>query len=399
MTPLLPGATIGVLGGGQLGRMLALEARRMGYRVAVLDPDPAGPGAQLADELVQGAWDDAAAALELARRCDVITLETEHIPASVIEALEPVCPVRPGATTMAVIQDRLRQREFLARHQLPQAPHRGVGNLAALEAALAELGAPAILKTRRFGYDGRGQARVEAPAGCAAAWEAIGAQPAMLEGYIDFRCEVSVVLARDAAGRVAAWPLAENEHRRHVLHLTVAPARLPAALAADAVALATRVAEALDYVGVLAVEMFVTGDGGLLVNEVAPRVHNSGHYTFGASVTSQFEQHLRAICGLPLGDPALPRPAVMLNLLGDLWARGEPDWGQVFRHPGAKLHLYGKAAARPGRKMGHVVVTDDGLDRALAISAAIHAALERHAGIAPSTSAPHPRPAPISSAS
>lgn len=399
MKPLLPGATIGVLGGGQLGRMLALEARRMGYRVAVLDPDPAGPGAQLADELVQGAWDDAAAALELARRSDVITLETEHIPAGVIAALEPVCPVRPGSATMAVIQDRLRQRAFLSRHGLPQAPHREVGSLAELEVALAELGAPSILKTRRFGYDGRGQARVQAAEGCSAAWEAIGGQPAILEGFIDFHCEVSVVLARDVAGRVAAWPLAENEHRRHVLHLTIAPARLPAPLADEAVAMATRVAEALDYVGVLAVEMFVTRDGGLLVNEVAPRVHNSGHYTFGASATSQFEQHLRAVCGLPLGEPALPRPAVMLNLLGDVWAAGEPDWGLVFRHPGAKLHLYGKAEARPGRKMGHVVVTDDELERALAISGEIHAALEQHAGIAPSTIAPDPSSAPISSAS
>ncbi|MDD3651146.1 5-(carboxyamino)imidazole ribonucleotide synthase [Immundisolibacter sp.] len=360
----LPGSTIGVLGGGQLGRMLAMEARRMGYRVRALDPDPDACAAPFA-ELTRARLDDVDAALQLAAQCDVLTIETEHVPAAVLAQLETVREVHPNSALLATVQDRLRQRQFLARHGLPQTAWAQVDDLPGLERALAALGCPAVLKTRTEGYDGKGQVRIGAVSEAADAWAAIASAPAVLEAWVGFEREISVILARGGDGDIAVYPVAENEHRRHVLHITRAPARVAPAVAQRARELGAAVAEALGHVGVMAVEMFLLPDGELLVNEIAPRTHNSGHYTFGGCVTSQFEQHLRAICGLPLGEVTQAKPALMLNLLGDLWADGAPPLAPILAHPGARLHLYGKAP-RPGRKLGHVLVLTDDLDQAQA---------------------------------
>ena len=361
---LLPGATVGVLGGGQLGRMLAMEARRMGYRVRALDPDADACAAPFA-QLVQARLDDVDAALELAAHCDVLTIETEHVPAAVLAQVETVREVHPTSMLLGTVQDRLRQRQFLTRHGLPQTRWAPVDDLAGLDRALATVGRPAVLKTRTEGYDGKGQVRIDRAEDASTAWAALGAAPAVLEAWVGFEREISVILARGHAGDIALYPVAENEHRHHVLHITRAPARIPAALARRARDLGAAVAEALGHVGGMAVEMFLLPDGELLVNEIAPRTHNSGHYTFGGCATSQFEQHLRAICGLPLGDVTLPKPALMLNLLGDLWAGGNPPLAAILAHPGARLHLYGKVP-RPGRKVGHVLVLGDALDAAQA---------------------------------
>ncbi len=375
MTPVLPGGTIGVLGGGQLGRMLALEARRMGYRVGVLDPTPGCAAAQVADFHVTARLDDVDAALDLASRADVVTLETEHIDAGLLARVETRTPLRPSSSILRTIQDRLVQKDFLARHGFPQPAYAPVADQLGLEAAVRAVGLPAVLKSRRAGYDGKGQARVEQAADAGAAWEAIGRVPAVLEAFVPFRMELSVVLARDAGGEIRCYPVAENRHRRHILHTTRVPARITGAVRERAEEIARGIAVALDHCGVMAVEMFLLPDGGLLVNEIAPRTHNSGHFTFGACVTSQFEQHVRAVCGLPLGDPSLLRPAVMVNLLGDLWLGGTPRWAVVLERPEARLHLYGKAPAVAGRKMGHVLLLGDDTDRALEVAEVILAEL------------------------
>jgi 5-(carboxyamino)imidazole ribonucleotide synthase len=374
-TPLLPGAAVGILGGGQLGRMMAVSARRMGYRIVVLDPDARCPTGQVADEVVVGALGDVEAALELAQLCDVVTLDTEHVPADVLDRIAEVTPVRPAPSVLRTIQDRRTQKEFLDRQGLPQARWAPVGSDEELAAGLAEVGVPAILKVRRAGYDGKGQVRIEAAGDAAAAWERVARRPAVLERVVDFTREVSVVLARGLTGEVRTWSLAENAHRRHILHTTRAPAPMPEARRAAAEAIARTIAEALDHVGVMAVELFELADGTLQVNEIAPRTHNSGHYTYGACVTSQFEQHVRAVCGLPLGDPRQLTGAVMLNLIGDLWRDGRPPWQHVLARPEARLHLYGKLAPVPGRKMGHVLILEDDTARGLATAEAILAAL------------------------
>lgn len=365
MSAVPPGATIGIIGGGQLARMTALEARRMGYRIAVLDPDPDCPAAQVADVAVTGALDDETAAERLARQSAVVTIDTEHVPADVLERIGTLTLVRPGAGVLRLVQDRLQQRRFLAAQGAPQTGWAPVEDEASLLAAGDAVGFPCVLKTRRSGYDGKGQLRAARPSELRDAWQALARPPAVVESHVDFEREVSVVLARDVGGRIAFYPVAENTHRHHVLHVTRVPARISPALAAQAESVAARIAGALEYVGVMAVELFVTRQGQLLVNEIAPRTHNSGHFSFGACATSQFEQHVRAICGLPLADVSLLRPAAMLNLLGDLWQRGEPDWGVVLSRPTARLHLYGKRRASPGRKMGHVLVLGrDGSDAA-----------------------------------
>lgn len=376
MTRIRPGGTIGILGGGQLARMMALEARRMGYRVAVQDPDPEGPAGQVSEIRVAGAFDDLEAARTLARHSDVITLDTEHVPASLLEQLEALKPVRPAARVLRIVQDRLEQRRFLEAQGIPQVRYAPVSDATGLQAAAETVGFPAVLKTRRFGYDGKGQAKIDGPHDCAEAWAALRGAPAVIESFVDFEREVSVLLARDLEGNIRFYPIAENTHKRHILHMSRVPARIPAALGSRAEELGARIASALGHVGMMAVELFVTRDGGLLVNEIAPRTHNSGHYTFGACTTSQFEQHVRAICGLPLGDPALLCPAVMLNLLGDLWLCGSPEWGKVLAHPTARLHLYGKRRASPGRKMGHVLILDEDADRAYRLAERISAELE-----------------------
>jgi len=391
---LLPGATIGVLGGGQLGRMMAVVARQMGYRIVVLDPSPRCPTAQVADGFVVGALDDLDAARHLARQADVITLDTEHVPADLLDELAAIAPVRPGASVLRTIQDRLVQKQFLDRIGLPQAAWAPAGDLDELTAALTRLGRPAILKIRRAGYDGKGQVRIdpvdragpetpqaEDPARShsdhdpAAQLARLHGQPAVVEEVVRFEREVSVILARSLDGAHRIYPVAENVHRRHILHTTRAPAPMPEPQRRRAEEIAVTVADALGHVGVMAVEMFQLADGRLLVNEIAPRTHNSGHYTYGACATSQFEQHVRAICGLALGDPRALSGAVMVNLIGDLWAGGPPGWQHVLAHPGARLHLYGKDAPAPGRKMGHVVLLDDDTDRALADADALIATL------------------------
>jgi 5-(carboxyamino)imidazole ribonucleotide synthase len=305
---------------------------------------------------VTGALGDVEAAKRLGRQCDVVTLDTEHVPAAVLHELEAITLVRPAPSVLAVVQDRREQRLFLTAQGVPQPRHAFVDDLPSLEAAVSEVGVPAVLKTRRSGYDGKGQARIHGPHEIRGAFEAIAEAPAVLEAFVDFDKEISVVLARDVRGQVRFYPIAENDHRRHILHTTRVPARVSAELGREAESIAERIASALDHVGVIAIEMFVTRGGELLVNEIAPRTHNSGHYTLGGCTTSQFEQHVRAICGLSLGDSTLSGPAVMLNLLGDLWRDGPPPFELLLAEPQAHLHLYGKARAFAGRKMGHVLL-------------------------------------------
>jgi 5-(carboxyamino)imidazole ribonucleotide synthase len=372
--PLIPGATIGVLGGGQLGRMMAVAARQMGYRIIVLDPSPRCPTAQVADGVVVGTLDDVEAACHLARQVDVITLDTEHVPADVLDALERIAPVRPGASVLRTIQDRMVQKQFLDRIGLPQAKWAPVP-ADDVHAALATVGRPAILKVRRAGYDGKGQVRIEASGDAEALFGKLRGEPAVAEEVVRFSREISVILARGLDGQIRIYPIAENVHRRHILHTTRAPAPMPDARRRRAEDIAVAVAEALGHVGVMAVEMFELADGSLLVNEIAPRTHNSGHYTYGACATSQFEQHVRAVCGVPLGDPRPLTGAVMVNLIGDLWTQGPPAWHDVLAVPEARLHLYGKDGPAPGRKMGHVVLLDDDTDRALGTAEALIATL------------------------
>ncbi len=375
---IVPGQTLGILGGGQLGKMIAIEARRMGYRVKVLDPDTACPASEVA-EVVQGAWSDPTAALELAMGCDVLTLETEHVPYAVLAEIERIRPLRPSAQVLRTIQDRYDQRHFLHRHDLPQTRWANVESLAQLQAALPDIGVPAILKRRTGGYDGRAQVRIYAPDDAAAAWQALGQAPCILEAFVDFAAELSVVLARSAQGEIRFFATAENVHKQGILHTTVAPARFSQMTRARAEDLATRAAVALEIVGVLTVEFFLTRDDALLINEMAPRVHNSGHVTLGACVTSQFEQQLRAVCGLPLGSQHQHAPAAMVNLLGELWAKGEPNFMAILAEPRAHLHLYGKRVAHPGRKMGHITVLSNDTDEALEVAERLHGQLVRAA--------------------
>lgn len=354
MSAILPGATVGVLGSGQLGRMFAIAARRMGYRVHTLSPDDDTPTGQVADREIKAAYDDLDAVRGFARGVDVVTFEFENVSAAATAAAAEHAPVRPAGSVLHTTQHRLREKGFLSGSGFPVAPFAPVRSLAELQAALATIGAPAVLKTAGWGYDGKGQAKIAGPGEAASAWEAIGGQEAVLEAFVDFDREVSVVAARGLDGAFSHFGVIENRHRNHILDVSTAPAAVPPEVEGEAVEIARGILEGLEVVGVLCVEMFLTRDGRLLVNELAPRPHNSGHLTFDACVTSQFEQQLRAICGLPLGSTELLRPAAMANLLGDLWAGGEPDWAAACALPDVKLHLYGKAAARPGRKMGHL---------------------------------------------
>jgi 5-(carboxyamino)imidazole ribonucleotide synthase len=367
---IAPGSTLGLLGGGQLGRMFTVAARTLGYRVTVLDPDPLSPAAEFATGHLNTAYTHPVSLDELAQTCAAVTTEFENAPAEALHALAARTVVRPSGNAVAVAQDRSREKGFLATHGLPVGPYADVRDEADFDAALARVKLPAILKTARFGYDGKGQAGIASRADLGRVFGEWKRVPCVLEERLALDLEISVILARGADGEVAVFPVAENRHARGILDVTIAPARIPKALAAQATEIATRLAQALDYVGVLAVEMFVVG-GRILVNEIAPRPHNSGHYTIDACRTSQFEQQVRVLCGLPLGDPSLHTPAVMVNLLGDIWGAGEPRWDAVLRHAGAHLHLYGKREARPGRKMGHVTVCETDLGRALDVALAI----------------------------
>ena len=351
---ILPGATIGVLGSGQLGRMFAIAARRMGYRVHTYSPDDDTPTGQVADWETQASYDDLDAVRKFAERVDVVTFEFENIPAAAVEAAERFVPVRPGGSVLYTTQHRLREKQFLSAAGFPVVPYRAVRSLPGLHAALAELHAPAVLKTSGWGYDGKGQAKIDSLDGAAAAWDKVATSEAVLEAFVDFECEVSVVAARGIDGQFAHYGAIANSHANHILDVSVAPASIAPRLADQAVEIARHVLEVLDVVGVLCVEFFVARGGTLLINELAPRPHNSGHFTFDACVTSQFEQQLRAICGFPLGSTDQLRPAAMANLLGDIWQSGVPRWPAACRFPEVKLHLYGKEQPRPGRKMGHL---------------------------------------------
>ena len=351
---ILPGSTVGVLGSGQLGRMFAIAARRMGYRVHTLSPDDDTPTGQVADREVQAAYDDLDRIRAFAREVDVVTFEFENVPAGTAEAAAEFAPVRPSGRVLYTTQHRLREKTFLSQAGFPVVPFRRVTSLDELLSALNELGYPAVLKTAGWGYDGKGQSKIATVAAAAPAWAALATEEAVLEAFIDFESELSVVAARGLDGQMADFGALANSHVNHILDVTTAPADVPAETAREAIELARRILAELDVVGVLCVEFFLARDGRLFINELAPRPHNSGHLTFDANVTSQFEQQLRAICGLPLGSTELLRPAAMANLLGDLWTDGTPDWAAACRHPQVKLHLYGKLSARPGRKMGHL---------------------------------------------
>ena len=354
---ILPGAVLGVLGGGQLGRMFTLAARRMGYRIDVLAPEDDTPAGQIAYREIRAPYDDLDAVERFARGVDVVTFEFENVPAATAEAAARHAPVRPAGSLLHLTQDRAREKEGLRRLGLPTAPFAHVPDHAALATAAAGIGFPAVLKTCGWGYDGHGQRRVEDLAGLEGAWRALGQRPCVLEGLVPFAAELSVVGARGLDGRMALYEPVLNRHRRHVLDVSLCPAPVPDATLRRADEIARTVLAGLEVVGVLCVELFLLEDGTLLVNELAPRPHNSGHLTIDAHACSQFEQQVRAVCGLPLGSTERAVPAAaMANLMGDLWDAGPPDWGAALADPGVRLHLYGKEVPRPGRKMGHLTV-------------------------------------------
>jgi 5-(carboxyamino)imidazole ribonucleotide synthase len=349
---IAPGRIIGILGGGQLGRMTAIAARSMGYGVHTLDPDPTCPARGVADRTITAPFDDELAAAWLAHGCDVVTLEIEKIALGSLRAAAERAPLRPGADILEIVQDRGRQRAWLAKHGLPQGPWTVAEDDSALRAAAATHGHDAFAKARFGGYDGRGQVRIVDPATAAGAFAVLG--PAVVEAALPLEAELSVMVARRPSGEVVVFPPALNHHEQRILAWSAIPAPLPAAVLARAEEMGREIARAIALEGVLAIELFLLADGVLLVNELAPRPHNSFHATERACATSQFEQHVRAICDLPLGSTAIREPTAIANLLGDLWSAGEPDFAAVLAIPGVKLHLYGKTDARPGRKMGHL---------------------------------------------
>ncbi len=375
---MLPeGSWLGCLGGGQLGRMFVHAAQAMGYKVLVLDPDGAGPAAQAADDVIVAAYDDAAAIAAFGKRVAAVTTEFENVPAASLEALAAMVPTRPSAGAVRIAQDRRKEKRFFKEHGLP------VGEFAVIERAEHLRDAPStlfpgILKTATLGYDGKGQQRVTSSTQALLAWMSMKQAPCVLEALIPFELEISVLVARSADGDVRVWPVQENQHVNGILDLAIVPARIDDTLREKAQTLARELVTSLNYVGVLCVEMFVTQDG-VLINEIAPRPHNSGHYTIEACVTSQFEQQVHVLAGAPLGDTTLLQPAVMVNVLGDVWFDAatpmHPAWAEVLTLPGTHLHLYGKAEPRKARKMGHVTCTAATLDQALATAVAVKRAL------------------------
>jgi 5-(carboxyamino)imidazole ribonucleotide synthase len=334
--------------------MFAIAARRMGYRVHTLSPDDDTPTGQVADVEVRAAYEDLDAIRAFARRVDAVTFEFENVPAASAHAAAELVPVRPAGEVLHITQHRRREKTWLAHHGFPVAPFAVVRSLDELRRELAQIGQPAVLKSAGFGYDGKGQVRIDADTDLAGAWKAAGGGEAVLESWISYDCEVSVIAARGQDGKFAHYGVVQNTHANHILDVTMAPAAIDPQVGAHAIEIAQAICEDLRLVGVLCVEFFLTRTGSLLVNELAPRPHNSGHFSFDACVTSQFEQQLRAVCGLPLGSTEQYRPAAMANLLGDLWANRTPNWAAVCGLPEVKLHLYGKTEARPGRKMGHL---------------------------------------------
>jgi len=375
-TPLLAGSTVGILGGGQLGRMSAMAAQRLGYRVITFDPSPSACAAAVADTHITAAWNDEAALRHFASLCQRATLEFENIPPSALRIVAEKIPVHPSADVLAICQNRRREKEFLKANAIPCARFEVVSNARELKDAVLRIGTPCVLKTADFGYDGKGQVKIkDASVDLDAAWAQLGSPQGVLEGWVPFDLEISVIVARTEHGQVAAFSAAENIHRNHILHLSICPARISEDVARRAEALAISVANKLQVVGLLGVELFVT-KGELVVNELAPRPHNSGHHTLDACETSQFEQHIRAVCGLPLGSTKVLAPAAMVNILGDAWHQGrQPDWSQTLADPSAKLHLYDKGTAAPGRKMGHITVTAATVDEAVRRAETLHATL------------------------
>ncbi len=360
-----PGATLGVLGGGQLGRMFAIAARRLGYRIHVFCPEADSPAAPVADRTFVAPYDELEQVRAFARSVDVVTFEFENVPSATSDACAEWVPVRPDGKVLHITQQRLREKGFLRHHGFPVTPFQAIHSQEDLETAARDLGLPGVLKTASFGYDGKGQRTIRSTAELPEAFAGLGGAEGIYEAFVDFAQEVSVVGARTLDGEFAAFPVFENVHRHHILDVTVSPARIPPALETEARELSRGILEALDVIGLLTVELFVTRDGRLIVNELAPRTHNSGHLTLDACITCQFEQQVRAVCGLPLGSTELKNPAAMANLLGDVWTHGEPRWAQALSNPRLKLHLYGKASARPGRKMGHITATADTSEAAI----------------------------------
>ena len=356
MKPVLPGSKIGVVGSGQLGRMVAIAARRMGYRVHTYSPDRDSPTGQIADVEIDAAYEDLDRVREFASGVDVVTFEFENVPAATAETAAQAARVRPSGDVLHTTQHRLREKTFLQRHGFPVTRFEPIRSVADLSRVVPGFG-PAILKTAGFGYDGKGQYRVQSLAEAEAAWNSMNRQEAVLEAVVDFEAELSIVAVRGETGDCVVYAPSANAHVGGILDVSIAPSPFPSEVARQTVEIARGVLETLDVIGVLCVEFFLTRDHRLVVNELAPRPHNSGHLTIDACVTSQFEQQLRAVCGLPLGCTDMLRPAAMANLLGDIWTKGEPDWASALSLPELKLHLYGKTEARPGRKMGHLTAT------------------------------------------
>jgi 5-(carboxyamino)imidazole ribonucleotide synthase len=373
----LPGATIGLMGSGQLGRMFAIAARRMGYRVHVYSPEKDTPAGQFADCEVTGAYEDEAAVRSFAQTVDLLTFEFENIPRQTIDWCARECEVRPDGSILHTAQNRLREKDFLSGTGIPVAPYRAVRRASDLKSAFDEIRTPAILKSAAFGYDGKGQQFLKDATAPDQIWSERPGDELILERAIDFEKEVSVIVARSTDGSMRTFPVCENIHRDHILDVTVVPARVSVAVEESAAHLARVIAEKMNLVGLLAVEMFVQRDGQLLVNELAPRPHNSGHWTIEGCVTSQFEQHVRAVCGLSLGPTDLIRPAAMANLLGDVWQNGEPNWAAALGVSGVHLHLYGKHHPRPRRKMGHLTALAESAEAAIQAVSSAREALQK----------------------
>ncbi|MBA2242152.1 MAG: 5-(carboxyamino)imidazole ribonucleotide synthase [Chthoniobacterales bacterium] len=374
-----PGAGIGVMGGGQLGRMFAIAARQMGYRVGVFTPEEESPAGQFADFARVADYADEAEVRRFAHDVDVITFEFENIPAETVGWCAESREVRPAGAILHIAQNRLREKDFLAGAGIPIAPFRAVCSSQELADAVAQIGYPALLKTAAFGYDGKGQQTIHPRADFEEVWNATSADELVLEKAIDFTAELSVIVARGSDGAMKTFPVCENIHRDQILDLTVVPARIDQQVERDAAELACAIADRLELVGLLAVELFLKPGGELLVNELAPRPHNSGHWTIEACATSQFEQQVRAVCGLPLGATEILRPAAMTNILGDVWQDGEPEWSSALETEGVHLHLYGKQEPRPRRKMGHLTALAESAEEAIARVSTARAALARSA--------------------
>ncbi|MDH5710669.1 MAG: 5-(carboxyamino)imidazole ribonucleotide synthase [Gammaproteobacteria bacterium] len=371
---ILPGATLGVLGGGQLGRMFCVAARTLGYRVIVVDPDEGSPAGRIADEHIRADYLDEAALDILASRCDAVTTEFENVPAQSLRYLAQKTRVSPSAEALEIAQNRHREKQYALKAGLSPAPYHLIQSDADIDEAIKQIGVPSILKSTTLGYDGKGQAVINSADELRAAFASMNRVECVLEKRIDLALEVSVIVARNGRGEAVSYPIAENEHRNGILHQSAVPARIEESLADKARQQALALAESMDYVGILAVEFFISTGGELLFNEMAPRPHNSGHYTKDACVTSQFEQQARMMCGLKPGDTRLISPVVMINMLGDLW---DPDWSALLSHPEIKLHLYGKTEARPGRKMGHFNVLAERLEDAIDIARTAFQQLEK----------------------